>query len=123
VTPVEAAIGEETPAEDQEPLTTASAPESSVAPETPAETTAEAPITSASDHTSTISGYNYTLSQSECSAQFPDLYKEIDRAVAVRKKMGNVTPSDIDTAWKPSGAVRAMIYNQKVNGKPTTTSN
>lgn len=112
----EAVIDDATPTEEQEySSAVTSAPEASTSPEAPPETMTENPIQIVSDHTPVVSGYNYTLSQSECSAQFPDLYKELDRAVSLRKEIGNVTPSDIDISWKPYGAVRAMIFNQKVN--------
>jgi hypothetical protein len=109
-TPTQARI--ETPAEQQQSPSPASSPATSVTPEAPLETTTENPAPA-------VSGYNYALSQSECSAQFPDLYKDLDRAVTLRKEIGNITPSDIDLSWKPDGAVRAMVYNQKV-GKSAT---
>lgn len=56
----------------------------------------------------------YSLSTTQCNSEFADLFKETDSSVAHRKKIGNVTPSDIDLGWKPDGAVKAMIYNQKV---------
>lgn len=122
VTAVDAAIGEETSEDDQAPPTTSNAAVLPVAPEAAVKSTAEEPAPSASGHAPAISDYNYTLSQAECSAQFPNLYREIDRAVAFRRQIGNVPPSEIDTSWKSSGAVRAMIYNQKVNDKPKAIS-
>jgi hypothetical protein len=38
----------------------------------------------------------------------------LDRSVALRKDMGNVSLADIDLSWKPYGAVRVMIHNHKV---------
>lgn len=57
--------------------------------------------------------YGFTATQ--CSSEFRGLFHEIERAVAHRNRVGNVKETDIDLAWKPEGAVRAMIYNQKVN--------
>lgn len=54
------------------------------------------------------------LSSEECHAEFPGLFAEIDRSVALRNEIGNVTLADIDLSWKKDGAVRVLIYNQKV---------
>ncbi|KAF2638290.1 hypothetical protein P280DRAFT_471405 [Massarina eburnea CBS 473.64] len=56
----------------------------------------------------------YSFSSAQCASEFGDLFKEIERAVAHRKSVGSLTESDIDLAWKPEGAVKAMIYNQKL---------
>lgn len=56
----------------------------------------------------------YGLNAIQCSSEFKSLFFEIERAVAHRKKIGNVTESGIDVDWKDRGAVRAMIYNQRV---------
>ncbi|KAF2268075.1 hypothetical protein CC78DRAFT_565850 [Lojkania enalia] len=61
-----------------------------------------------------VYGNNYGLSSTECSSQFPYLFREIERSVALRGKIGNVSLSDIDVSWRLDGAVRAMIYDQKV---------
>jgi hypothetical protein len=58
--------------------------------------------------------HHYGLASSECDAAFPNWFKEIDRAVTLRKERANITRMDIDISWKESGAVRALIYNQKV---------
>ncbi|KAF2003412.1 hypothetical protein P154DRAFT_486606 [Amniculicola lignicola CBS 123094] len=58
--------------------------------------------------------YEYGLSSAECNASFKELYREIDRAVALKKKRTYVTPMDIDISWKETGAVRALIYSQKL---------
>lgn len=62
----------------------------------------------------TASGSNYGLSHIECRTKFSGLFDDLDRSVALRKKLGNVTLADIDLSWKPYGAVRVMIYNHKV---------
>jgi hypothetical protein len=63
-------------------------------------------------------GSNYGLSHTECRTEFPGLFDELDRSVAVRRDLGNVSTADIDLSWKASGAVRVMIYNHKVNFIP-----
>jgi hypothetical protein len=50
----------------------------------------------------------------QCSAEFKSLLNEVERAVAHRKRIGNMKGSDIDLDWRHVGGVRAMIYNQKV---------
>jgi hypothetical protein len=62
----------------------------------------------------TASGSDYGLSHTECRTEFPSLFDELDRSVALRKELGNVSLADIDLSWKPYGAVRVMIYNHKV---------
>jgi hypothetical protein len=57
---------------------------------------------------------SYSLDTAECSAEFKDLFKEIERAAAHRNTIGNVTKADISLDWIEDGAVRAMIYRQKV---------
>ncbi|KAF1965793.1 hypothetical protein BU23DRAFT_626883 [Bimuria novae-zelandiae CBS 107.79] len=57
---------------------------------------------------------SYRLSTTRCSSEFKRLFHEIERAVAHRNKIGHVNESEIDLEWKPEGAVRAMIYNQKL---------
>lgn len=64
--------------------------------------------------TLTPPGSNYGLSHTECRAEFPSLFDELDRSAALRRRLGNVSIADIDLSWKPSGAVRAMIFNQQV---------
>jgi hypothetical protein len=58
---------------------------------------------------------NFGLSDDQCDAAFPDLYREIDRAVAWRKnsKLRNITPEQLDVSWKTE-LLRAMIYNGQV---------
>ncbi|PVI06702.1 hypothetical protein DM02DRAFT_709342 [Periconia macrospinosa] len=56
----------------------------------------------------------YDMSASECSSKFSHLFPEIERAVEYRKGTRKVEPHDIDIGWKAEGAVRAMIYKQKL---------
>jgi hypothetical protein len=60
---------------------------------------------------------SYGLGSSECSAEFGSLFKEIERAAAYRKSIGDVTKSDVNLEWIKDGAVRAMIYRQKVRAR------
>jgi hypothetical protein len=62
----------------------------------------------------TTPGSDYGLSHSECRTRFPSLFDELDRSVALRKVLGNVSLADIDLSWKPYGAVRVMIHNHQV---------
>jgi hypothetical protein len=64
------------------------------------------------------SGSNYGLSHTECRTRFAGLFDELDRSVALRKELGNVSLADIDLSWKPYGGVRVMIYNHKVTFIP-----
>ncbi|KAK5127989.1 hypothetical protein LTR85_005106 [Meristemomyces frigidus] len=60
------------------------------------------------------SGRNYGLSEDQCSVAFPELYKEVDRAVAYRRRVGNVTLEDLEVGWRGDGIVRAMIHNNQL---------
>jgi hypothetical protein len=62
----------------------------------------------------TAPGSDYGLSHTECRTKFPSLFDELDRSVALRKDLGNVSLADVDLSWKPYGAVRVMIYNHQV---------
>lgn len=62
----------------------------------------------------TASGSNYGLSRTECRAEFPNFFNELDRSVALRRARGNVSLADVDLSWKPYGGVRVMIHNHKV---------
>nr|OQO30231.1 hypothetical protein B0A51_01379 [Rachicladosporium sp. CCFEE 5018] len=57
---------------------------------------------------------NYGLSEDQCAEAFPDLYVEIDRAVAHRKKIGNITVDELDVGWRGDGIVRAMIHDNQL---------
>jgi hypothetical protein len=58
---------------------------------------------------------NFGLSDDQCDVAFPDLYREIDRAVAWRRGSGlqNITPADLDVKWKAE-MLRAMIFDGQV---------
>lgn len=57
---------------------------------------------------------SYSLASGECDAEFKDLFKDTERSPAHRQDTGNVISSDIDLHWKKDGALRAMIWRQKV---------
>lgn len=42
------------------------------------------------------------------------MFKEVERAAAHRRSIGNVTPEDVAIDWIGDAAIRAMIYRQKV---------
>jgi len=62
----------------------------------------------------TRDAYNYGLSPEQCDAAFPGMWAELDRAVAHRKNVGNITPAHVTIDWKIDGIVRAMIYDRQV---------
>ena len=58
---------------------------------------------------------NYGLSQEQCESAFPDLYKEIDRAVAwTKEKKGSVTEDDLGVGWRGDGITRALVYDNQL---------
>lgn len=57
---------------------------------------------------------SHGLNSSECDAEFHPLFKEVERAAAHRRSIGNVTPEDVAIDWIGDAAIRAMIYRQKV---------
>lgn len=59
-------------------------------------------------------GRKYGLSEDQCSTAFPELYKEVDRAVEFRRRVGNITLSDLDVGWRGDGIVRAMIHDNQL---------
>lgn len=61
-------------------------------------------------------GRNYGLTEEQCNIAFPDLYKEIDRAVKYRKeKMGSgITIDEVDVSWAPDSMIRAMIHDNQL---------
>lgn len=59
-------------------------------------------------------GADYGLSDQQCDAAFPQMYAELNRAVAYTHAAGNITADDVDISWKESGVVRAMIYDRVV---------
>ncbi|KXT11753.1 hypothetical protein AC579_1650 [Pseudocercospora musae] len=60
-------------------------------------------------------GKNYGLSEEQCNVAFPELYKEIDRAVEHRKeRWGEITPDEVEVEWRGDGIVRAMIHDNQL---------
>ena len=59
-------------------------------------------------------GGNYGLNDWQCQAAFPQLYAELNRALAYRHAEGNITIEDLDISWRDRGLVRAMIYDREV---------
>ncbi|QDS70867.1 hypothetical protein FKW77_005709 [Venturia effusa] len=60
---------------------------------------------------------HYGLSEAQCDAAFPNLYKEIDRAVAFRKEydLGEVKEEDVDIEWRTDGEIiRVMLYDKQL---------
>lgn len=60
---------------------------------------------------------NHSLTLEQCSASFPDLYKEIDRSRAFWKaRQGNkkLTDKQWGLEWSGDGGLRAMIWEQKL---------
>lgn len=57
---------------------------------------------------------NYGLDEMQCLVAFPDLYQEIDRAVAWWKERGGITERELDVGWRGDGIVRAMIYDNQL---------
>jgi hypothetical protein len=53
------------------------------------------------------------MTDARCDEAFPDLFKEIDRAVEVRQN-DHITFKEIDSIKKVKGYMRAMIYDQQV---------
>ena len=62
------------------------------------------------------------LSPSECRANFPGLFDEIDSSVARLATTGNITTADIDISWKSTGVARVLIFNNKVLLRSHTSS-
>jgi hypothetical protein len=56
---------------------------------------------------------NFLMNDARCDEAFPELFKEIDRAVEVRKN-DHVTLKELDEIAKVKGYMRAMIYDQQV---------
>lgn len=60
---------------------------------------------------------NHRLTDAHCSAAFPSLFKEIDRAAGfwnVREGQTGIKESHIDLDWSWDGGLRCMIYNQQL---------
>jgi hypothetical protein len=56
----------------------------------------------------------YGLTTEQCESAFPGLFTEIERAVAYRKSVGQISPEDIDISSRDNGCVQAMIVDQQV---------
>jgi hypothetical protein len=56
----------------------------------------------------------YGLTTEQCESAFPGLFTEIERAVAYRKSVGQISPEDIDISSRDPGVVQAMILDQQV---------
>jgi hypothetical protein len=56
---------------------------------------------------------NFLMTDARCDEAFPELFKEIDRAVEVRKQ-DHVTKKELDSIMKVNGYMRVMIYDQQV---------
>lgn len=60
-------------------------------------------------------GKNYGLTEEQCNVAFPELFKEIDRAVEHRKeKWGEITLDEVEVGWRGDGIVRAMIHDNQL---------
>ncbi|KAI5357056.1 Putative glycosyl transferase CAP10 domain-containing protein [Septoria linicola] len=59
-------------------------------------------------------GRNYGLTEEQCSFAFPDLYREIDRAVEYRKKVGKITQDETKVQWRGDGIVKAQIHDNQL---------
>lgn len=58
---------------------------------------------------------NYGLSEEQCNIAFPELFKEVDRAVQYRKDTwGPITPDENDVEWRGDGIVKAMIHDNQL---------
>lgn len=58
---------------------------------------------------------NYGLNEEQCLSAFPLLYKEIDRAVTYRRKIGhNISLTDLEVGWRGDGIVRAMVRDKQL---------
>jgi len=52
---------------------------------------------------------NYGLDEAQCLSAFPDLYKEVDRAVAWWKEKGGITERELDVGWR-GDAIEAECF-------------
>jgi hypothetical protein len=56
----------------------------------------------------------YALSEGQCQLAFPGLFNEIERGIAARKDLGNITAEDMDISSRGNGAVHALLLDQQV---------
>ena len=60
-------------------------------------------------------GNNYALTHAQCDTAFPDLYYEIDRAVAHRNERSlPITPEDVSISWRNDAAFRGLIHENQL---------
>lgn len=57
---------------------------------------------------------NYGLDDDQCTAAFPGLFEDIERAKNFRKGRGLVTPTNLTDFELTKGMVRALIYDGQV---------
>ena len=57
---------------------------------------------------------NFGLSEAQCTTAFPALYADLARATTHRKRTQSISLSELDTAWRGDGIVRAMIYSNQL---------
>lgn len=56
---------------------------------------------------------SYAMLSETCTKEFASLFSDIDRSVA-RRRDRMIGQTEIDLSWIDDGAVRAMIFDQKV---------
>lgn len=55
------------------------------------------------------------LTATECTAHFPDLYAEVDRAVNYWKDQDHlITPETVNVSWQQDGALRFLIHGNEL---------
>ncbi|KAF2478764.1 glycosyl transferase family 90-domain-containing protein [Neohortaea acidophila] len=63
----------------------------------------------------TRDGNNHGLSEEQCTAAFPLLTMEIDRAVEYRHNVaGNITLDDLEIKWRGHGILRILIHENQL---------
>lgn len=63
----------------------------------------------------TEDGNNFALTQTQCDSAFPDLFYEIDRAVAHRNDRSlPVKPEDVSISWRNDAAFRGLIHENQL---------
>lgn len=60
-------------------------------------------------------GRNYGLSDAQCEAAFPGLYKDVEFSTSRQNKAGRITPAKLDAIGRPSNMTRALIYDNEVD--------
>ncbi|KAF2768113.1 hypothetical protein EJ03DRAFT_352380 [Teratosphaeria nubilosa] len=83
-------------------------------PDAKRETVGNQKATTASKFNYKRDGKQYGLTDEQCSAAFPELYKEIDRAVAYRERVGKIAAEEVEVGWRGDGMVRAMIFKNQL---------